>query len=97
VSPERPGGHPADEAARGNVLPFRPRPRASTVALPSPERVFADWLVSVPAGADLGAAARREIARIDLRGSGHPDVEYLRTLLLAVASDCTWRRDVRSL
>ena len=33
--------------------------------LPPPEEVFFDWLVSVPHGACLEEAARREIARID--------------------------------
>ena len=55
--------------------------------LPPPEEVFADWLLSVPHGADLAAAAREQIALIDRRMPFHPDVQCLRMLLAAVAGD----------
>jgi hypothetical protein len=60
--------------------------------LPSPEQVFADWLLWVPQGADLSAAAREQIASIDRRGSLHPGAQYLRTLLVAVAGGCPRRQ-----
>lgn len=53
--------------------------------LPPPEKVFADWLLWVPRNADLCAAAREQIALIDRCGSHHPDLQFLRTLLAAVA------------
>jgi hypothetical protein len=73
--------------------------RAVTAAcpLPSPEKVFADWLRSVPRGADLCAAAREQMALIDRRASPHPDVQFLRTLLAAVAGECTWRKPFANL
>ena len=65
--------------------------------LPPPEEVFADWLMSVPHGADLAAAARRQIALIDRRMPFHPDVQCLRMLLVAVAGDGGWQRPLRNL
>jgi len=56
------------------------------------EQVFADWLRSVPRGADLCTAAREQMALIDRRASHHPDVQILRTLLAAVAGDGTRRK-----
>lgn len=58
--------------------------------LPPPEEVFADWLMSVPHGADLAAAARKQIALIDRRMPFHPDVQCLRMLLVAVAGNGNW-------
>jgi hypothetical protein len=58
---------------------------ASVCPLPSPEKVFADWLLWVPLGVDLRAAAREQIALIDRYGAHHPDIKFLRTLLAAVA------------
>ncbi|MGN6769625.1 MAG: hypothetical protein ACTHJQ_07250 [Rhizobiaceae bacterium] len=69
----------------------------SASPLPPPEEVFADWLLSVPHGADLAAAARRQIALIDRRMPSHPDVQCLRMLLVAVAGDSGWRRPLRNL
>jgi hypothetical protein len=57
--------------------------------IPSPATVFIDWLLWLPRGANLRAAAREQIALIDRRASLHPDVQFLRTLLAAVADDCT--------
>jgi hypothetical protein len=64
---------------------------ASIGPIPSPETVFIDWLLWLPRDANLRAAAREQIALIDRRASLHPDVQFLRTLLAAVADDCTWR------
>jgi hypothetical protein len=70
---------------------------ASISPLPPPEEVFADWLLSVPHGASLEVAARKQIALIDRRKSLHPDVLHLRTLLVAVAGDCSWRKPTANL
>lgn len=70
---------------------------AAACPLPSPEKVFADWLRSVPRGADLCAAAREQIALIDRRASPHPDLQFLRRLLAAVAGECTWRKPFANL
>ena len=58
---------------------------ASISPLPPPEEVFIDWLMSVPHGADIEWAARRQIETIDRRMLLHPDVQCLRALLQAVA------------
>jgi hypothetical protein len=65
--------------------------------LPPPEEVFADWLLSVPHGADLEAAARKQIALIDRRMPFHPDVQCLRMLLVAVAGGDGWHVPARNL
>lgn len=65
--------------------------------LPPPEEVFIDWLLSVPHGVSLEAAARRQIALIDRGASFHPDVLCLRTMLAAVAGDCAWRKPAANL
>jgi hypothetical protein len=70
-----------------------PRTMAPPISpLPSPETVFVDWLLWLPRDADLRAAAREQIALIDRRAPLHPDVQFLRTLLAAVADDCKWRQ-----
>jgi hypothetical protein len=58
-----------------------------TPALPHPEEVFVNWLLSVPDGHELEASARTQIALIDQHASRHPDVQYLRRLLTVVAGD----------
>ena len=73
-------------------LSIRPRSldRAEMVRvspLPPPDEVFADWLVSVPPGADIAAAARRQVEAIDDRALSHPDVACLRMLLVAIAGE----------
>ena len=73
-------------------LSTRPRPiggrgLARVSPLPPPDEVFADWLLSVPHGADLAAAARRQVEIIDDRGQSHPDIACLRMLLVAVAGE----------
>ncbi len=56
--------------------------------LPPPEEVFVDWLMSVPHGDSLEAAARCQIELIDSSpASSHPDVLHLRLLLVAIAGD----------
>jgi hypothetical protein len=65
--------------------------------LPPPEEVFIDWLMSVPASADLAAAARRQIGLIDRRMPYHPDVQCLRMLLLAIVGGGDWRSPLRNL
>lgn len=74
----------------GTIAARRPldhRAMRAISPLPPPEEVFMDWLMSVPHGADLEAAARRQIALIDRRMPFHPDVQCLRMLLVAVAGD----------
>jgi hypothetical protein len=56
----------------------------SVSSLPPPEQVFLDWLMWLPIEADVQAAARREIARLDRRMPLAPDADRLRTLFLAV-------------
>ena len=73
------------------------RTTASTAPLPSPEAVFVDWLLWLPRGANLRAAARLQIALIDRHASVHPDVQVLRTLLAAVAGEGTWRKPFTNL
>jgi hypothetical protein len=73
------------------------RTTASTAPLPSPEAVFVDWLLWLPRGANLRAAARLQIALIDRHASVHPDVQVLRTLLAAVAGEGAWRKPFTNL
>ena len=77
--------------------PFNAEAMRAVSPLPPPEEVFADWLMSVPHGADLAAAARSQIALIDRRMPFHPDVQCLRMLLVAVAGDGGWQRPLRNL
>jgi hypothetical protein len=65
--------------------------------LPPPEEVFIDWLMSLPHGAGIETAARRQIALIDRRSSLHPDVQCLRTLLVVVAGATHWQKPVANL
>ena len=67
--------------------PARPpgrRPAASLSPLPPPEEVFVDWLLSVPHDADLGEAARRQVALIDGCVELHHDAQRLRLMLIAI-------------
>ena len=73
------------------------RTMASIAPLPSPEAVFVDWLLWLPRGANLRAAARQQIALIDRHASVHPDVQFLRTLLAAVAGEGAWRKPFTNL
>jgi len=57
--------------------------------IPAQQRAFEAWLVSLPPGLDIELAARRQIAEIDRRLPGHPDVQYLRLLLSAFAGSET--------
>jgi hypothetical protein len=68
----------------------RPGPRiaeAVSPSLPPPEQVFLDWLMWLPADADIEAAARREIARLDRRMPLAAEAEHLRMLFQAVLGD----------
>ena len=85
-----------DSRVRGRRRP-NPATMAAISPLPPPEEVFADWLLSVPHGADLRQAARRQIALIDRRRSLHPDVQVLRVLLAAVAGTGVWTPPVSNL
>ena len=70
--------HPAP-AASGQIEP---------VAVPgrlAPEDVFLVWLLDLPDGADLAAAARREIARIDRSTVRTANVARLRDLFVEAA------------
>ena len=91
--------NPATMAAiRQSHNPARPPATMAAISpLPPPEEVFADWLLSVPHGADLRHAARRQIALIDRRRSLHPDVQVLRVLLAAVAGTGVWTPPVSNL
>lgn len=82
------------------VAPARrldPATMASISPLPPPEEVFVDWLMSMPHGADIEAAARRQIASIDRRMPLHPDAQRLRVLLVAVAGAGDWPKPVNNL
>jgi hypothetical protein len=74
-----------------------PATMAKVSPLPPPEEIFADWLVSVPHGACIEEAARRQIEVIDRRNLLHPDVQRLRLLLLAVAGTTHWSRPIPNL
>lgn len=52
--------------------------------LPPPEQVFLDWLMWLPADADIEAAARREIARLDRRMPLAGGARRLRSLFQAL-------------
>jgi hypothetical protein len=52
--------------------------------LPPPEQVFLDWLLWLPADADIEAAARREIARLERRMPLADGTRRLRALFLAL-------------
>ena len=69
------------------LRPRDPAEMARVSPLPPPDEVFADWLLSLPHGADIAAAARRQVEMIDARATAHPDVACLRLLLVAVAED----------
>jgi hypothetical protein len=71
--------------------------KAAVCPFPAPEKVFAGWLLRVPRSVNLCAGARKQIAFIDRCASRHPDVQFLRTLLAAVAGDCAWRKPFTNL
>ncbi len=77
------------------IAPARRNGRAAMAKispLPPPEEVFADWLVALPPGACIEAAARRQIALIDRAGLCHPDLQRLRVLLAGVAGAVHWQK-----
>lgn len=75
------------DASPTRSSPPRAGRRTRVSPLPPPDEVFADWLLSVPHGEDLAAAARRQVELIDARGQAHPDLDCLRLLLVAVAGE----------
>ena len=75
------------DRAPGRSRPLRADGAARVSPLPPPDEVFADWLLSVPHGADIATAARRQVELIDGWGRSHPDVACLRMLLVAVAGE----------
>lgn len=64
---------------------------ASNDPFPAAEQVLIDWMLSVPRGVNLEAAARQQIALIDKRALMHPELQYLRTLFVGIAGECNWR------
>jgi len=89
--------HDKDEAVAARRRPLARREIAALSPLPPPEEVFIDWLMSVPHDADLEVAAQRKIEVIDRRGTLHPDVLRLRTLLAVVAGTSAWPKQVHNL
>src|SRR3546814_4660586 len=75
--------YPADLIARRTRAraTSAPRPRND---MPRPEDVFLAWLCSLPEGADIAAAARREVARIERRAPLRPELQRLRDLFLEI-------------
>lgn len=65
---------------------LRPEPAVAEPVspLPPPEQVFLDWLMWLPADADIEAAARREIARLDRRMPLADGAQRLRSLFQAL-------------
>ena len=85
----------------GTIIPLRGRGRDQTNArsghsVPSPAKVFAAWVLSLPKEADFGEAARQQIALIDRHASTDPEVYFLRTLLMAVAGEGATRNPGQS-
>jgi hypothetical protein len=56
-------------------------------SLPSPESIFAEWLLWLPRGTNPCDAARAQLASLDRRSLDFPEVQRLRALLAAVAGD----------
>src|SRR3546814_20177958 len=71
--------YPADLIARRTRAraTSAPRPRND---MPRPEDVFLAWLCSLTEGADIAAAARREVACIERLAPLRPAVQRLRAL-----------------
>lgn len=89
--------HNNNQLAEARPRQVDPQTMAAVSPLPPPQEVFLDWLMSVPVGVSLEIAAQRQIELIDRRGSLHPDVRVLRTLLAAVACSGNWPRPVPNL
>lgn len=67
-----------------------PRPQVSgrpPLALASPEDVFLAWLVALPEDADIAAAARAQIARIDRVVPASAPLRRLRALFEEAAAN----------
>jgi hypothetical protein len=87
----RSGSPRVHESRADSTREWPHRHHASNDPLPPAEQVIVDWMLSVPRGVNLEAAARQQIALLDRRALLHPEVQYLRTLFVAIAGDCTWR------
>lgn len=59
--------------------------------LPEPEDIFLAWLLQVPEGVDLAAAAQREVERIDQSRVRGMAVARLRDLFVAAARSAARR------
>ena len=82
--------HPAP-AGSGRIEPL------ASPGCPAPEDVFLVWLLDLPDGADLAAAARTEIARIDRSRLRNAKVARLRDLFVeaACSADAPPRQSAR--
>lgn len=61
-------------------------------ALPAPEDVFLAWLLSLPDDADVAAAARLEIARLDRKAPLSAGPLRLRQLMEQAVGGCCHRQ-----
>lgn len=57
--------------------------------MPEPEDVFLPWLLSVPCGADMAAAADMEIARLERYNGSHPGPKRLAAVFQAFRRSLT--------
>lgn len=67
-------------------LMARERPAVAARPLPSPEDVFLAWLLALPLGADIAAAARIEIERLTRAEPLPPGPARLRDLFEQAAA-----------
>lgn len=72
------GSFPTHAELDASALPISPRP---PLAQASPEEVFLAWLVALPEGVDVAAAARQQITRLDEAVAVSPPLRRLRALL----------------
>jgi len=73
--------HPEAESGEGSPRSGRARPTHTP-----PEEVFLLWLLWLPDGAEVKAAARSEIERIDASRADDPRTLRLKSLFQAVAT-----------
>ncbi len=64
----------------------KPPAGGAAAELPSPETVFLAWSLWLPDGADIAAAAQREITRIERKAPLCPDLMRLHALFLETAA-----------
>jgi len=65
---------------------FHPR-RSQGAGHVTPETVFLQWLLSLPAGTPVDVAAQGQIDMIDAHATNHPDATRLRELFAAAAGE----------